>query len=976
MMKISEIQKRKAIIILIITIVFFILATILTGVLLARITTKMNNSTSETFLASSQIIKEGFHNKIHLDEEMLITFSELISSEPASDIESTLQNYVSSSGFYKITYLNMNGKGLDNTGNSMNLSLLPFEDTALSKGKRSNSPAYHGDSGCLEIAYQTPVVKDGTQIGALYAQRVLDDFNSPSLFMFHNGQGLAYVIDAATGDWIMTGKGDRGSDSLYDYLKDEGNQENTLLTLQNAISEGKSGTISIQFHKTDYLLCFLPLDTPYESCLITTIPKSIIQHEAFDLLDILKVLLLVLLAAGILISLLLIGRQSLKARSREREYREKLFENLSTNIDFAFLLYTPAAHKTELLSNNISEIIGVPVKQALKSPEMIFQYFGPEMKEIGDAFLNGHLTTQCLQECTIGYGPHEIVRWIAVHMIPADYGQYLAVFHDTTNEHHMRETLADALEQARNTNQARTLFFSSISHDIRTPMNGIIGMTNIAMSNLDHPEKVSACLQKILTASDHLLALINEILDMSRMESGKLNLKEEPLELSTLISNILSLIKPEMQRKHQELMMKSSVLEHDTFIGDALNLQKIFLNLLSNAVKYTPDGGHIVLCIEELKHSREIAHIRFIVEDDGIGMSEEFMKRIFQPFERAQDSRMSKITGTGLGMSITKGILDSMGGHIQVESHIDKGSRFTVELPLLLPPDSTVEPPLFGKHSVLLASTDTEALNNIGQILDGTGLKTDWAASSLETLAKVKEAHLNQEDYFIIIIENKLTPLSGIETARQIRSLEGGSIPIILLSTYDKEEIEEDASSAGADGFLTKPYFKNELLETLKNYIPNEDLPALQTQSYVPHRLTPHLSGLRILAAEDNELNREIICELLTAENVQVLCVENGKEALEEFEKSAPGYYQIILLDIHMPVMDGLKTSRSIRGSSHPDASVIPIIAMTADVFDEDIHKSREAGMDGHLSKPIVWEELFGIINQFKDGRKGVGEKK
>ncbi|MCI6465407.1 MAG: response regulator [Faecalicatena sp.] len=975
MMKISEIRKRKAIIILIITIIFFILVTILTGVLLARITTKMNNSTSETFLASSRIIKEGLNNKISLDEEILITFSELIASEPTSHLEYTLQNYINSSGFYKITYLDMNGKGIDSTGNPANLTELPFTDTALTNGQHSNSPAYHGNSGWLEIAYQTPVMKNDTQIGALYAQRILEDFNSQSLFMFHNGQGLAYVIDSDNGEWLITCKGDRGSDTLYGFLKDGGNQESTLLALQNAISEGKSGTITIQYHKTEYLLCFLPLDTPYGSCLITTIPKSIIQHEAFDLLDILKVLLLVLLAAGILISLLVAGRQSLKARSREREYREKLFENLSTNIDFAFMLYTPATHKTELLSNNISEIIGVPVKQALKSPEIIFQYFGPEMEEMGDAFLNGRLTTQCLQECKIGDGPDEIVRWIAVHMIPADYNQYLAVFHDTTKEHHMRETLADALEQARNTNQARTLFFSSISHDIRTPMNGIIGMTNIAMSNLDHPEKVSACLQKILTASDHLLALINEILDMSRIESGKINLKEEQIELPTLISNILSFIKPEIQRKHHELMMKSSVLEHDTFIGDALNLQKVFLNLLSNAVKYTPDGGHIIFCIEELKHSQDIADIRFIVEDNGIGMSEDFMKRIFQPFERAEDSRMSKTTGTGLGMSITKGIIDSMGGHIQIESQIDKGSRFTVEIPLKLPPDSTAKPPFFGRYPVLLASTDTEALDSISQILDGTGLKTDWAASSLETSAKVEEAHQNQEDYFIIIIENRLTPLSGIETARQIRSLKGGSNPIILLSTYDEEEIKEDASSAGIDGFLTKPYFKNELLETLMNYMPTEDFPTLQPPSYVSHRLAPHLSGLRILAAEDNELNREIICELLTAKNVQVLCVENGKEALEEFEKSAAGDYQMILLDIHMPVMDGLETSRSIRSSSHPDASVIPIIAMTADVFDEDIHKSREAGMDGHLSKPIVLEELFAIINQFKEGRKGVEEK-
>lgn len=969
MIKTNEDRKHKAIVILIVSVIFFILAIILTGVLLARITTKMNNSTNEAFLASSQIIKEGFDNKIKLDEEMLMTFSELIASEPASEMNDTLKNYVDSSGFFKITYLNMDGVGIDSDNQPEEVSKLPFEDTALSKGEHGSSSAYHGSSGWLEIGYQVPVQKNGKQIGALYAQRVLEDFDSPSLFMFHNKDGIAYVINAKNGEWIITGKGAGEAETLYEYLEIEKNSKTVQQVLSGAISEGKSGTISIQSNQEDSLLCFLPLAAPTDSYLITIIPKAVIQHEAFDILTILKVMLLLLLAAGILISLLVAGRQSLKARAKEREYREKLFENLSTNIDFAFMLYTPSTHRTELLSNNISEIIGIPAKQAQKKPEMIFQYLGPEIEAAGDAFLNGHLTTQLLKECRLGSGPNELLRWIAVHLIPADYGQYLAVFHDTTSEHQMRETLADALRQARNTNQARTLFFSSISHDIRTPMNGIVGMTNIAMSNLDNPEKVSGCLQKILNASDHLLGLINEILDMSRIESGKFSLKEERLHLPTLIANILSFIKPEIQRKHLELTMKSSILEHDTFIGDTLNLQKVFLNLLSNAVKYTPDGGRIVLGLEESVHSRDISMVRFVVEDSGIGMSEEFMKRIFRPFERAEDSRMSKVTGTGLGMSITKGIVDSMGGHIQVKSQMNKGSRFTVELPLKRPADQSFKAPVFLNHSVLITSTDPDACKSMSRILEGTGLKTTWAASGAEAVDCVQKAHQNGEDFYLIILENRMEPMNGIETARQIRLQDGGSLPTILLSTYDQEEVREDAGLAGVDGFLKKPYFKNELLETLSTYMREDTSASTQLNSLNPAKSAPRLEGMRILTAEDNELNREIIGELLTAQQAQVDSAENGKEALELFMKSAPGYYQMVLLDIHMPVMDGLETSRAIRQSGHPDAAAIPIIAMTADVFNEDIHKSRDAGMDGHLSKPIVLEELFNMIDQFKNGR-------
>lgn len=974
MTKMNENHKRKIIIILIIAIAFFILATILTGVLLTRITTKMNNSTNQSFLASSQIIKEGLDNKIALDEEMLHTFSDLIASEPETDLADTLQDYVNSSGFFKLTYLSMDGTGVDSMGDPADMTLLPFEDIALSRGVQGNSAAYHGSSGWLEIAYQVPVMKNGTQIGALYAQRVLEDFDSPSLFMFHNGEGQAYVINARDGEWLITGRGAGESDSLYEYLENENNTAATLDSLDSAVKNGKSGTISILYNQEDYLLCFLPLETPKGSCLITMIPKAVIQHEAFDILKMLKVLLLILLVAGVFICLLIVGRQSLKARAKEREYREKLFENLSSNIDFAFMLYTPASHKTELLSDNISEIVGVEAKQAMKTPELIFQHLGVDMVEIGDDFLNGRLTTQYLRECRVGSGPDELARWIAIHLIPADYGQYLAVFHDTTNEHHMRETLTDALNQARNTNQARTLFFSSISHDIRTPMNGIVGMTNIAMSHLDNPKKVELCLKKILNASDHLLGLINEILDMSRIESGKFNLKEDKFHLPTLLSDILSFIKPEMQRKNHELIMKSSVLEHDTFLGDALNLQKIFLNLLSNAVKYTPDGGRILLCIEESAHSREIANIRFIVEDTGIGMNEDFIKRIFKPFERAEDSRMSKITGTGLGMSITKGIIDSMGGRIQVESQLDKGSRFTVDLPLRLPTDQTFETYVFDSRPVLIASTDPEACESIRLILEGTGLSVSWVSSGPEAVASVQRAHQNQEDYFIIILENKLVPISGIETARKIRALEYGDAPVILLSAYDREEIIEDAGTAGVDGFLAKPYFKTELLKTLKSYMQTDDPADVQAECPVSGSGS-RLQGMRFLTAEDNDLNREIIYELLTAQGGSVDTAVNGKEALELFEKSSAGYYQMIFLDIHMPVMDGLDAARAIRRSHHPDAFSIPIVAMTADVFNEDIHKSRDAGMDAHLSKPIILDELFRIIDQFRNGREGTEEE-
>ena len=334
-----------------------------------------------------------------------------------------------------------------------------------------------------------------------------------------------------------------------------------------------------------------------------------------------------------------------------------------------FLLYTPSAQKVELVSDNLPVLLGITAQQVQERPELVFSASGMAPDDpAGCSFLDGTLKEQVTREAMVGDDPNEVKRWFAVHMIPADYGQYLAVFQETTKEHNMRQHLADALLQAQNSNRARTAFFSSMSHDIRTPMNGIIGMTNVALKSLDNMEKVESCLNKIMAASEHLLGLINEVLDMSRIESGKLSLKEENVNLPSLIANLFPLSNLIWIKKNQVLYMKSPVLEHDTVLSDTLHLQKILLNLLSNAVKYTQEGGEIRLMITETLMDADTIGMRFVVSDNGIGMSPEFLECIFKPFERAEDSRMSQVTGTGLGLAITKSIVDMMGGSIRVES--------------------------------------------------------------------------------------------------------------------------------------------------------------------------------------------------------------------------------------------------------------------------------------------------------------------
>ena len=655
----------------------------------------------------------------------------------------------------------------------------------------------------------------------------------------------------------------------------------------------------------------------------------------------------------------------MKADVLQKEYREKLFENLSSNIDFAFLLYTPAIGKVELVSENLPGLLGITAQEVREKPELVFDAGGMAKEDTArNGFLKGMLKEQITRESLVGAGPNQVRRWIEIHLIPADYGQYLAVFHETTGEHDIREQLADALTQAQNSNRARTAFFSSMSHEIRTPMNGIMGMTNIALKNLDDREKTESCLNKIMAASEHLLGLINEVLDMSRIESGKLSLKEENVNLPSLIANLVSFIKPDMDKKNQVLYMKSPVLEHDTVLSDTLHLQKILLNLLSNAVKYTQEGGEIRLMITETLMDADTIGMRFVVSDNGIGMSPEFLECIFKPFERAEDSRMSQVTGTGLGLAITKSIVDMMGGSIRVESRKNKGSRFTVDIPLKLPeqpeqPEQEI--PDLTQYSALVVDDDQDACEGICLILQEIGIRARWVLNGPDAVKQAWDAHVMKKDYGMLIVDMKMPGMDGLETARQIRKRLGSKTPILLLSAYDWECVKDEAVLIGINGFLTKPIFKNELLGQLAYFFQGS---KSKTEESAPEDWE-NLNGVRILAAEDNELNREIIVELLESHGAVVDTACNGKEALDAYLNSSPGYYRLILMDVHMPELNGLEATKAIRDSGRPDAATVPVIAMTADVFKEDIRRCREAGMDAHIGKPVELDKLFSTLQRF-----------
>ncbi|MCI8512067.1 MAG: response regulator [Lachnospiraceae bacterium] len=505
-------------------------------------------------------------------------------------------------------------------------------------------------------------------------------------------------------------------------------------------------------------------------------------------------------------------------------------------------------------------------------------------------------------------------------------------------------------QEAVNANNAKSEFLSNMSHDIRTPMNAIVGMTAIASANLHDTKQVENCLKKITMSSKHLLGLINDVLDMSKIESGKLTLSMEQLSLREVIASMVTIIQPQVNAKKQ----KFDVFIHDIFTEDvccdSIRLNQVLINLLGNSVKFTPDGGSIQLSLyeEESPNGDDFIRIHLLVEDNGIGMTPEFQKKIFESFSRADNKRVRKTEGSGLGMAITKYIVDAMGGTITVQSALGEGSTFHVTLDL--------QKAQVQENSMLLPDCRMLVVDDDAQLCESTiaalasiGLHADWALNAHNALKMIEEQHRNQDAYQLILVDWKMPEMDGISLTREIRRRYGNEFPILLISAYDWADMGEDAKEAGVSGFISKPLFRSTLFYGLKPFLLEEaQQPSLQKQEY-----EDDFTGRRILLAEDNDLNWEIANELLSSLGFSLDWAENGQLCLNLFNASAPGYYDAILMDIRMPVMSGYEATRAIRALDREDAKTIPIIAMTADAFSEDIKHCLDAGMNAHIAKPI-----------------------
>ncbi len=532
-------------------------------------------------------------------------------------------------------------------------------------------------------------------------------------------------------------------------------------------------------------------------------------------------------------------------------------------------------------------------------------------------------------------------------------------------ELHQKQLLEDALVQAEQANRAKTTFLSNMSHDIRTPMNAIIGFTALATTHINDTERVRDYLGKIMTSGNHLLSLINDVLDMSRIESGRMKLDESECNLAEVMHDLKNIIQTDIRSKQLELFIDTvDVLDEDVYC-DRLRLNQIFLNLLGNAMKFTPPGGTISVRIIEKRDAPDgYASYEFRIKDTGIGMSQGFLKNIFEPFERERNSTVSKIPGTGLGMPITKSIVDMMGGTITVASEKGKGTEFVVHLQFRLQTASKKPekiPALEGMRA-LVVDDDFNTCDSVTNMLIQIGMRAEWTLSGKEAVLRTKQAIERNDSYYVYILDWLIPDMNGVEAARRIRQEVGDEIPIIILTAYDWADIEDEAKEAGVTAFCSKPLFMSELRKCLiQSCYPEEESEESEEEEKLEFK------GRRILLVEDNELNREIATEVLTEVGLLVEEAEDGQIAVERVNSADPGYYDLVLMDIQMPIMDGYEATREIRKLPDPERANIPIIAMTANAFEEDRKLAMESGMNEHMAKPIDISVLMELLQKYID---------
>ncbi|WP_282191111.1 hybrid sensor histidine kinase/response regulator [Adlercreutzia caecimuris] len=848
----------------------------------------------------------------------------------------------------------------------------------------------------LSVIFYTPLYFQGEVVGVIsgaYREGSMEEFLRTYIF---DEQTNTYLVerDGAVVAHSSTTYSNNVRNAADLYLEGEGSGNISRTELEEAFRNGTSVTFTYQGDSGSGTAYVMQVAN-YDWMLMRTFPASI--TDAMQARANLAGLVLVALVGG---ALALVAGFLLVQTMRQRSKLISESEHVTSIVNSSLALFQRFA-VIDLEKNTYEYLKDEGIKDDLprNGEYHMFRYYWEtrfcddgerdRMKvELTPEYIREHLTPE-MPYLHLEYRLHDQetgeVKWNQASMIPLQRNNagvvtsVLLSVQDVTDvkerEIAQHNALQDAFNEAERASRAKTDFLNSMSHDIRTPMNSIMGLTAIASMYVNDPERVKDCLTKITTSSRHLLGLINEVLDMAKIESGNLGLSEEDFDLPETVESLLSIMTPQINDKKLNLKVEIADIKHEHVVGDPMRLQQVFVNIMGNSVKFTPEGGTVSLRIKELpSRVKGSGCYEFTFSDTGCGMSEDFVKTVFEPFTRANDSRVTKVEGTGLGMSIVRSVVNLMNGTIDVKSKLGEGTTFTVTVYMKLREgDEHDLTPLEGLR-VLVADDEETACESACEVLRSIGMEPDYVMSGDDAVAAVRDSEKNGRSYVAIILDWKMPGKSGIEAAREIREIVSEDMPIIILSAYDWTAVEQEARSVGVDAFIAKPLFRSRLVHVMKGLIASDE-PEPASEYEVLQQ--SDFSGHRILLTEDNSIAAAIALDIMGMTGLEVDHAENGRVAVDMLLNAEPGYYELVFMDIQMPVMNGYEAAAAIRAAAEgkgpdgeaidprPDLGTIPVVALTADAFADDVARARAVGMNAHMSKPMEIELLVKTLKEW-----------
>ncbi|MCH1983003.1 ATP-binding protein [Ruminococcus sp. OA3] len=832
---------------------------------------------------------------------------------------------------------------------------------AALRGESGMSDPFIGEKGRKQILFYTPIKREGKMIGGLYESYPVELLQNTYGSGTYNDEGYSYVL-GKEGEVILSSL--RFSylqiyENFRNVLNNNGeNDQKDISAFMEALKTGEKGNATFTFEGDEQFLYFIPLEEKEGWYFVTVIPLDMVEQDGTVIVMLtIRMAVILLLAVAVVLVLAVTAIYYRNKKRRDYEiYIQNTYQAISQNIDTVIFIVEPKTKKVEYVFDNAQEILGIPA-QSFNEPEE--SSMGEFQHAISDFLWMEPPKSKFTWERSLYNDVLGRQMWLEITVHPVTLGgqpKCIYAVTDHTQERQIREKLSAAVAAAEQANAGKSQFLSNMSHDIRTPMNAIVGMTKLAKIHMEDKSKVYNCLHKIELSSRHLLNLINDVLDMSKIESGKMTMTVEDFSLSELIEGAAAIVQPQCKSKGQIFAVETKNIRHEYLIGDMLRMNQVIFNLISNAVKFTPPKGKITVFIEELSQKRSgYAIYRFQISDTGSGIAPEFLSSIFLPFEREDTRNVHHTEGSGLGLAIAKNIVEAMGGQIAVESELGKGTTFTVELELQLQKDEKEEGEndrVLKRLHALVADDSEEDLTLLNSYLTEFGMAVDIAATQEDMLSMVSE-----KDSYDLIIIGGMT-----EYARENRFLiiSDGTVcgKLVMLLNSDDPAEKFNMAEREVDLILQKPILKSTLCKNL-SILFDEPAPDDADGS-----LQDIMKGRRFLLVEDNELNREIATEFFGLSGAVVEDAEDGKAGLEAFLSKEAGYYDAVFMDIQMPVMDGYEATRRIRASEHRQAKDIPIIAMSANVFAEDKRASKLAGMNAHLGKPIMMDEVYHVLRE------------